>query len=226
MSRLLPGISVGCFALLALITAPPPSQAAETTGINQTLGLPQIRLSPASKRPADWKGQGMLLVVLAGDTADLAPFKTFGAQARLGWNEQGIVAWIEVSDSAPFESEDNERLYEGDSVALIVNGADPKDGQVEFVATAGGTAKQKIQRSVAVDHRTRAMRALHGAAIGTAALRRTKSGYVAQLLVPWSNFGGAAKLGDSFGARVTINGRETATGPRSKLTFVLPGQEI
>jgi predicted esterase len=205
------------FALLPLLcalAAPEPPSAAGP------VDLP--RVSSASEVGE----RGLPVVALSGAGAELKPYGRFGATARLAWSAQGLHAQVSVVDATPYEAPDAERLYEGDSVELFLaappGGPADAAGMVQLVVSPARDPAHPGVRRRYFDYRGAALKKA-GPPAGGAYVRRTRDGYVVDLLLSWSNLGlsGPPAPGAVFGVRVGVNDGE-AGRERARLVWVTP----
>jgi predicted esterase len=153
----------------------------------------------------DWKGQGLVVHALAGENALLRKSSDFEAVARLGWNEDGLLLRVEVTDSTPFEESNIDRLYEGDSVELYLMSADKKVGMTQVVASPGRTKDNSTARVKVFDYRTRTFKLDAPAFSPRVAAKQTANGYILELLLPWSCMKIKPEGGTVIGVRFAVN---------------------
>jgi predicted esterase len=164
---------------------------------------------------ADWKGQGLVVRALAGESATLRKSAEFEAAARLGWNEEGVLLQVEVTDSTPFEDANTDDLYNGDSVELYLMTADKSGGMVQLVASPGRTKDNPAPRFKVLDYRTRAFKADAPPFTPRVAVKTGGKGYVLEMLLPWSSMKIKPELGTMIGLRFSINDSDGATQQRA-----------
>jgi predicted esterase len=180
-----------------VFAAPSPWAAGET-------GIPYLKDVTVGDIPADWQGRGLVTRALAGDGVDLPSAEVFQAVGRLGWNEQGIMLQVEVTDATPQETENTDRLYEGDSIELCLMREDSTGGMVQVIAAPGRTDANPTARVKVFDYRERSVKLDAPPFSPKAARRLTDRGYVMDLLLPWESMKITPQEGAKIGLRFSV----------------------
>jgi poly(3-hydroxybutyrate) depolymerase len=201
-------------ALQAATPAKPATEPATMPAITKRVHLPEIPLLRRvfmDRDVTDWKGQGLVIRALSAEGPLLRSGDQFDAVGRLGWNHQGLMLQANVVDPTPFESN---RIYEGDSVELLMIGSDPKAGLVQAVVSPGRDPQHPTVRVQPFDYRARAVKNRNGAIKPKANVTKSKTGYTVDLMLPWESLGIKPYEGMRFGVQFAINDFDGKTRQR------------
>ncbi|MBV9852546.1 MAG: serine hydrolase [Armatimonadetes bacterium] len=148
----------------------------------------------------DWGGRGLAVEVLAGDGGAVRPPDDLDARLRLGWDARGLLLLIAVRDDVPVEHP--EQFHLGDSVELFVARKVGAAGHYQVLLSPGRDPKHPELR-----HRLQDFRQGEGRAPLSLTAARTvnETGYVLEVLLPWSSLGTTPAVGDEIGVQVHIN---------------------
>ena len=197
---------------------------------SQTMSIPisipqidpgNIAFSSDSNRNApdlnvDWKTSGLPIRVFLAE-GPMLPSSDFSAQARLAWSAKGLVVHLDVTAPHPVESDDADRLFDGDSVEFMFRRPGTTEDMFQIVVSPGIAPGHETARSHFFDYRAKVLR---DATAPSAFVSRTKTehGYGLTIAVPWTLIGLEPNLGELVGARVTVNHTEAGHG-RSRFTW-------
>ncbi|HUT35109.1 MAG TPA: sugar-binding protein [Planctomycetota bacterium] len=198
---------------LAACTRPP---AAPTATRAAVFDVPRLTGITVDGKLDDWGERGFRVAVLYADGAR-KPTADFDAAVRLGWDERGLLAHIDVTDDAFVEHEREDRLWEGDSVELFV--ASEVGGPDTWQATIapGLDPKHPEPRTRLWDYRkTEELKKVTLAA--SVARARTATGYVIEALLPWEGLAIQPAVGRDIGFQVYANDADGA-GERTQLRW-------
>lgn len=158
-----------------------------------------------------WGERGLRIEVMSEMPPHAVGNADVGPTARLGWTEEGLVFLFTVHDSTPIYAE-NERLWEGDSVEVIVADAKSPEEQIRLAIKPGIDAKagrwalrsqiedlrkEKGAKSVDVSHIT---------------VGETADGYFVGGVLPLVQLLGSAELGKEFTLGLQVNNRFSLKG--------------
>ncbi len=138
--------------------------------------------------PYDWSGKGFCVDVLSDDAPRLRSSDEFRAQARLGWNERGLLVMIDVTDPTPCESEIAGGAYERDSVEIFVAPAHSREEGVQLVVSPGHSSKYPDLRAYVYDNRPGALKRERQPSFQLAR-RLNFRGYTLEAAFDWENIG-------------------------------------
>jgi len=159
--------------------------------------IPRLDIIAIDGNPDAWGDGGFRVDVLA-DSASTRPWG-FESSFRLGWDNRGLLALVNVTEPDYVEAPDN-ALDRGDSVCvMLADGADPDQGVQVIAAPGPGLGRQQIK-----DMRQPATTRRYTASATTACTRRS-DGYVAEFLIPWENIDLPPELGRRAAVQVCVN---------------------
>ena len=92
----------------------------------------------------------MVVLALAGENTLLRKGADFAVTGRLGWNEQGVLLQVDVTDTTVVKQPDVARLYEGDCVEFFIMPNDKSAGFPQIVATPGRTKEVPVEIKVRI----------------------------------------------------------------------------
>ncbi|MCL2701081.1 MAG: prolyl oligopeptidase family serine peptidase [Phycisphaerae bacterium] len=122
------------------------------------------------------------------------------ACGRLGWNDDGLLIYMEIHDATPVEGI---KLWEGDCVEIFI-GREAKHNfdRIQFLITPGRTA-EFAQPRIEHFHILRLGEGLRPLPEGTQYAARTfDGGYAVELLVPWATLGVVPAAGLELGIQL------------------------
>jgi hypothetical protein len=144
--------------------------------------IPQIAVAPVDAS-AKWWDSGLVLDYFA-DTEHRRPQEEdFHVEARLGWNENGLLLLVKVQDDQ--HQEEPQNLWNGDSLELFISDGVGSNYRYQMVLAAGMDAEHPTPRH--------AFFAKPGGPkkeelTTEYAVRKTDEGhYFVEILLPWSN---------------------------------------
>lgn len=185
--------------------------------------LPKVTGVKVDGTVSDWKGQGLVIHALAGENALLRKSSDFQATGRLGWNEEGVLLQVDVTDSTPCEEPDAGRMFQGDSVEFFLMTTDKTASFPQVIASPGrGTptppernadaaAKEARIKDVSAprvktfDYRSIAFKKDAPAFTPRIAVQKTDHGYIMDMLLPWTSIKIKPELGTIVGVRFAVN---------------------
>ncbi len=164
----------------------------------------------------DWARVGLPISVFQSEGPFL-PSRDFSARARLGWSSEALLLHVDVTAPHVTESEDPDRLYEGDSVEFMFRRPGTATELFQVVVSPGTSSSRREPRVHLFDYRAVQMRQ---AARPEAFVSRTisKNGYGLTIALPWPLIGTQPSLGELVGAKVTVNHLEPGRS-RSRLVW-------
>lgn len=132
---------------------------------------------------SEWWSQARSLDFLADDEHRINPAPDFGARAYAGWNEDGLLLRLIVSDPEVWEHPEADRLWDGDGVEIFVSDPEQPRERVQIVLTPG--------RPAGLESRTHFYgRTVDGGAVTPAVDYQTEvtdGGYELEIMLPWAN---------------------------------------
>ena len=164
--------------LTLLLALPSAIQAAEAPAV---FDIPKLNQINVDGDVTDWGDQGFRIDVLAPADGRIVASKDFDAAVRLAWNDQGLLARVSVADDVIRESDDDDKLADGDSVEFILVGP---VGAIRYVVAPGVDGKHKAPRHLFQDHSQQKPVQALGYIAPTIASRKTSAGYLIEALIP------------------------------------------
>lgn len=154
----------------------------------------------------DWGNNGMKVAVMTGTKGELMPISDLDATLRLGWNDRGLVVFVEVSDDSCVESENIGSLWRNDSVEMFVT---EQLGGPDYyqVAIAAGEPAGKKMRYKLYDHRKTEPKSELTVEVSS---RRTIAGYNIEALLPWKNLRKTPVENDEIGFQLFVNDSDSS----------------
>ncbi|MCC5806993.1 MAG: metallophosphoesterase [Opitutales bacterium] len=156
----------------------------------------------------EWWERG-LEVALLGDENNVRPAENeLSAEARVGWNEDGLLVALRVRDDTTIEYPQASRLWAGDSVELFVADELGSNNRYQAIVTPGHDPEHPEPRRFF----TSAGTALPVAELSVLSGRRvTADGYEIEFLLPWTNLPEfSARPGAEAALQIYVNDRRSS----------------
>lgn len=184
--------------ITALVSAPLIALATQ-------LALPRLDGIRVDGDPADWAGRGLRFPILAPDSP-LPPDRSRShAEARIAWDEHGLIFLVSVLDATPHEAHRASGAYLADSVELFLASDPARPEAVQLVISPGRDPAQGVPRAYLYDYRPDGLRAKPTApewgvrpVVGTALTQ-------IEARLPWSALGLQPMPSLVIGARLCVN---------------------
>lgn len=163
--------------------------------------IPRLDKISIDGSPADWGTHGLHVNLLANTSNKVQPKRDIDATLRLGWNERGLLALVNVTDDIDLEDADPAA---GDSVEMFLS---PHVGSLEVIRIAispGMDAKQPRLRTRVFDLRSDPQLKKTAPRI-SAARTKVDGGYALEALIPWAGLGIKPQIGQEVGFQLQIN---------------------
>ena len=174
--------------------------AAGRNGNHALFNVPKVDNIVVDGDGSDWGDRGFKVGILAPPAGVMRPAADFDSSCRLGWDDRGLLALVQVSDNHRREAQNEGDIRPNDCVQLFV--VSKEAGLIELVFSPGTDPKRAELRMVKNDHR----KGENLPALRCEAVRKgDDKGYTLEVLVPFSNFQPAPKQGDELGLMVITN---------------------
>ncbi len=172
----LPAVPLLCFLL--------PLLRVHAQWEGQIYDIPRLEGIIVDGSEKDWSKQGLRVELLTPD--DFKPWDVadFDAAMRLGWDKEGLLVLIRVSDDR-FAEAGQMNLPHGDSVELFLAPAKGARDMLRFAVAPGGGGAQSELRWRLWDRRGKESRG--GGADPVFARELIPSGYILEAKLPWSS---------------------------------------
>lgn len=175
--------------------------------------IPRIDKITIDGKADDWAGAGggFRVEILCSPDGRAKPPADHDARLRMAWNDSGLLLLAAVRDDKWVEHADKGWLWRYDGVEVFL-APRPGDKQMcQWAISPGMTPEQTSLRWKLHDHRKDdALKKLPAAL--KAARRKTDTGYLLELLVPWSPLAIRPKAGREVGVQVLVNDADQVDG--------------
>jgi len=180
------------------------------------LDIPDIGPVVLDGTAATWWDRGLAVEFLADDAHRRPPPDELDARLRVGWNAEGLVLAVRVSDSEPYESDDITQLWTADALEIFVSDAVGSRMSYQVVIAPGVDARQPEPRHYFYG-------ILDGpdpAELAVRYVRQTRDGgYAMEVLLPWANLPSIhPRTGTELGFQLYVTDR-TADGRMRHLAW-------
>lgn len=159
-------------------------------------------------RADDWAAGGFRVDAMVDTGAGgVRPAADYDPRFRLGWSAQGLLVLVEVDDGVTVESDDDDALFQRDSIELFVATSQGGSRLVQVVAAPGIDPRHPELRCSVYAHRADEavkMKALPRAAVELARTA-TPHGFILEALLPWANLGLTPQVGDEVRFQIFLN---------------------
>ncbi|MGD2175432.1 MAG: serine hydrolase [Candidatus Brocadiaceae bacterium] len=162
----------------------------------------------------DWADRGFRVELMAGPKAQLYPPRDFGPAMRLGWNTEGLLVLVTVTDEAAVENEQVDGLFWNDCVELFPAESLGSQNRYQILVAPGADPQFKELRSFIGDHR--AARFKKGTLEVRAASHVRDDGYTVEVLLPWSNLRTEPRMGMETALNVIVDDSDLERGPNKQ----------
>jgi CubicO group peptidase (beta-lactamase class C family) len=173
------------------------ARAQMATGGPKMLEVPRLDGIVIDGEAADWADRGLKIEFFAAeDKGFLPPPDQYDVRARLGWDAQGLLVLVDVTDADWSEASISD-FWRHDSIGIFLG--IPEQGTCEFSISPGMDEKQPELRMEKSDGRSGAPARRGGEMV--AEVKRTRQGprCILEARVPWSNFEPVPTAGSQIG---------------------------
>jgi Carbohydrate family 9 binding domain-like len=153
----------------------------------------------------DWEGRGLDAGFLAGSDGEVYGAGDLSVEAKLGWDERGLVVMVRVRDDVADESDDVESLWSADSVEFFVSTGVGSDQRYQVLVSPGADKQRGGAQQWFYDYRRDRS---GGEPTFEYACVVDEGGYRVELLLPWANLGIDPKGGETIGFQFYVNDRD------------------
>lgn len=200
------------FCLMSVLIIPAVPLAAQSCGPFHIPRLEDIHIDGSER---DWGDSGFSVDFLTGPQGDVRAAEDFDVTFRLGWNRLGLLVLAVVRDDHASEDESESRLWRQDCVEVFVSEGVGSPRRYQVVIAPGADSRFKLIRSRLYDWRPEDPK--NRPLTLRRASRRLDSGYLVEILLPWSNLGMEPNAGLELGFQLSANDHdgedEDAEGP-------------
>jgi CubicO group peptidase (beta-lactamase class C family) len=191
--------------------------------------IPQVSVSEAGY----WDREGFLVDLLLPVDGKTYPIDDGAGSFELGWDEHGLRIRVYSTDDIGHESENDDALWNGDSIELFVATERGGKDRYQVVIAAGHDIELGSARTRFVDFRQYEPR--EELAIEVTSDFSLGCGYElledgthkranfpfleTHVLLPWSNLGITPEIGREFAFQLYVNDMDEPGGPRRQLVW-------
>ncbi len=176
--------------------------------------IPRLDEITIDGRSDDWSGKGFAVNVLWDRRRQQAHPADFAPRFRLGWTDRGLAVLIEVRDDKVVLAE-GQAIPGADSVELYLANAAKPQMHYQLVASVSpdGSGMEHFHNDRRIDRTARLQDQIAG--------RKTKDGYVIEVLMPFAGVYLQPKQGDQIGFTLQVNDVDAA-GEARKMSIWYP----
>jgi len=166
--------------------------------------VPRLEKIVIDGKADDWADNGFRVDLLLGRDETYLPPDDLDVAFRLGWDARGLLLLLKVTDDVHVEYPDGEHFWREDCVQVFF--ADKKGGKDLMFAflSPGLDPKYPELRQYLTDKRSDEELKKQPPTI-EAARTKTDTGYVLEVLLPWSNLGIEPELGREVGFQLFVD---------------------
>jgi len=207
-----PLLSLACLLLTSLVLA------AETPA-SPVFGVPKLDNTAIDGKEDDWGDRGFRVNILADAFGKVPAAKDFVAKFRLGWNENGLLVLVTVSDDVFLEPATKpEELWKGDSIEFFMCTERGGSDSFQVVIAPGCDPNSPEIRTNISDYRKN-----KGEKLALEVARtKTDKGYVMEALLPWKNLAIEPQEGKEVGFQLYANDSDKADQRNQLLWYPVP----
>ena len=177
--------------------------------------IPKLDGITIDGKSEDWGDKGLMVDSLKDVNGKAPPPANFKAAFRLGWNDEGLLVLVWVSDDVALEPEEKvEDLWKGDSIEMFLATDRGAEDHMQIVIAPGRDPNHKGIRSNVSDYR----KEKKGKLTVKAASTINENGYVIETLIPWKSLNIEAAEGKTVGFQFFANDVDKA-GERNQLLW-------
>lgn len=197
---------LGCLFALILAAGIAPQASAKAADSEEdgaaVYDIPFMNDIVIDGNSADWKSGGFRVELMADASGQTQPESNLKPSLRLGWNEHGLLALVQVRDDAFAESGEEENLADNDSLEIYVS-SKPGARDLYGIVIAPGMAPDHPQLRAKIENIQQQER--RNPLTYEAARGKLDNGYLVEMLLPWSNFDIKRREGDNLGFQLIVN---------------------
>lgn len=170
----------------------------------------------------DWGKRGTDAGILAPIEGSLAPANDSRGKLRLGWDEKGLLLFIEATDDVWIESPDRGSLWKADSVEMFL--IPDKKGKTicQWIASPGMSEQHPELRWNFHDKRIKELKKLPSG-IEISRVKKNNRQYAIEARLPWNSIAYIPKLGKTFAFQLYINDADGSAPVYRSLWFPAVG---
>jgi len=199
------------FLMLAIVITVIPLAAQEAAAFL----IPELEEIHIDGAEGDWGDSGFLVDFLADPKGHVRSADDFDVTFRLGWNRQGLLVLALVHDDHAYENDNESRLWQRDCLEIFISDMVGSSRRYQVVIAPGADRRFKVARSRIYDWRPDDPK--NRELVLRRSTRVLDSGYLVEVLLPWSNLDLEPKSGLELGFQLSAydhdGEEEDANGP-------------
>ena len=167
--------------------------------------IPNVAGITVDGQADDWKDRGLKVRSLVGRHrgryGQMRQAGDFDQALSVGWNDQGVLVLLKVTDNVPRESKNVSTLWKGDAFGILLTARIGSRECYHLAVSPGADPEFPKPRLRFYDYR----KGQRAKLTGRVACTKTTDGYVAEVLLPWQNLRIKPKGGLQFGMQVFVS---------------------
>jgi len=180
--------------------------------------IPRMPAVLIDGRANDWGAGGFRVDALIPDQGAIPARTNFAAGLRLGWNDAGLLALLEVTGGDWSEAEKITELFGRDSAEFYLARYPGSAERCQWLVAPGMDERYPEPR-VHLQEFATSPRLLRNTVAPTVARVRTGDGYRMEVLLPWKALGVLPRRGDELAFQVMVNNHERQGRPQENLLW-------
>ena len=199
--------------LVLLMTLTMTKIHAEAAAADPIFNIPRLERATIDADETAWGDAGFRVELMPDAEGQIKPASDFDARFRLAWNDAGLLLLVNVRDDQLIEADNAESIWSRDSLEVYYAPTRGAEHYVHAIVSPGVTDRQKAVRTF---FNPKISSAIPNSELAiTVASKKTADGYVAELLLPWSNLQLTPIAGDEVAFQLMVNDFDAK--PRSKV---------
>ncbi len=174
-----------------------------------TYAIPRLENIYIDGNLQDWQERGFRVEALTGDDGHIDHPADLNVRFRLGWNSDGLLVLVVVTDDEIKESPRDTWLILADCVQFYLGNLESGYGAVRFDVAPGLDPDYPKLRYYSYDYNRTAPLAFESRSA------KTQKGYIVEALLPWKNLGISPRRGREVGFQLhVVDGDSSSSGSR------------
>jgi hypothetical protein len=186
--------------------------------VQSAFAIPRLESILLNGEASDWGGGGFRVDALIPAEGPMPAPQTCAAGMRLGWNDDGLLVWLDVAGGDWSEAEKITELFARDSVEFYLARYPGSMDRCQWLVAPGLDPRFPEPRVNLQDFATSPRLRQNAVAPGVAR-QRTATGYRMEVLLPWRTLGITPRIGDEVAFQVMVNSHDRKGRPADHLLW-------